>query len=57
MQEEHADNAVSGFIKHKEVHKSILIKTKSGKKYECYSELHSQQKPQKNHLTNVDVVQ
>jgi hypothetical protein len=25
MQKEHADNAVTGFIKHKEVHKSVLI--------------------------------
>lgn len=29
MQEEHADNAVTGFIKHKEVHKSVLIKTRN----------------------------
>ena len=28
MQEEHADNAVTGFIKHKEVHESVLIRTK-----------------------------
>ena len=29
MQEEHADNAMTGFIKHKEVHKSVLIKTRN----------------------------
>ena len=29
MQEEHADNSMTGFIKHKEVHKSVLIKTRN----------------------------
>lgn len=29
MQEEHTDNAMTGFIKHKEVHKSILINTRN----------------------------
>ena len=29
MQEKHADNAVTGFIKHKEVHKSVLMKTRN----------------------------
>ena len=29
MQEEHADNAMTGFIKHKKVHKSVLIKTRN----------------------------
>ena len=36
MQEEHADNAVTGFVKHKEVHESVLIKArKSGIEDEC----------------------
>ena len=29
MQKEHADKAVTGFIKHKEVHESVLIKTEN----------------------------